>query len=171
VFQNGTGTAFYDSLSRSSKSKNWADFSNNQVHNPLSLSHGSCYDAEVEFLKDRLLLLSTYTNSGKPTTDTSINLKGGSQESGSEFYHLILNYTSFIQYIYPTILGRHMEKGKSFLDFDPIIDKLSANKLDVVYNIAVPNKEHQLELQISLTGLTTSLKWENTDLYKTVFIE
>lgn len=171
VFQNGTGTAFYNSLSRSSKSKNWVDFSNNQVYNPLSLSHGSCYDAEVEFLKDRLLLLSTYTNSGKPTTDTAINLKGGSQESGSEFYHLILNYTSFIQYIYPTILGRHMEKDESFLNFDPIINKLSANKLDVVYNIAVPNKEHQLELQISLTGLTTSLKWENTDLYKTVFIE
>jgi len=34
-------------------------FANNNVINPLSLSHGRCIESEYQFMKDRLLLLGT----------------------------------------------------------------------------------------------------------------
>jgi len=104
LFQNGTPTDFYGLLT-DINDKSWKDFSNNQVYNPLSLSHGSCYDAEVEYLKDRLLMLSSYTNKGKPNSDVSINLSGGSQESGEKQYSFDIKYVSFIQYWYPQFAG------------------------------------------------------------------
>jgi hypothetical protein len=36
-------------------------FSNNNVKNPLSLSHGRCLESEYQFMKDRLILLGTAT--------------------------------------------------------------------------------------------------------------
>ncbi len=169
LFQDGEPTNFYDQLAKINN-KSWKDFSNNQVYNPLSLSHGSCYDAEVEHLKDRLLMLSSYVNKGKPNSDSSINLAGGSQESGEQKYSFSINYVSFIQYWYPQFAGRQISKEISHLNYDPIIDELYSDKLNLVYDLNVPNRTSDLNIEFEQSGLTTGIKWESTDLYKTIQI-
>lgn len=171
LWQKGA-TDFYKALSTSSKSASWIDFSNNQVTHPLSLSHGSCYDAEVEYLRDRILLLSSYTNSGKYASDVKITLTGGSQESGEKQYDIKTEYTSFIQHYYPTINGKQIGKDKSHVNFDPIIDLLSNGiKEPLVYNINVPGETTELSTSFSQSTLTNTPYWESTDLYKTVYIK
>jgi hypothetical protein len=66
------------------------------VQNPVSLSHGSCLEAEVEYLRDRVLLLSTYTNTAKNKTDKGILLNGGSATTQGSEVTIVTDYTSFI---------------------------------------------------------------------------
>ena len=77
LWQDGKKTPFYE-VFEGSGVKSWKDFTNNKVYDPVSLSHGSCLEAEIEYLRDRVLLLSTYTNTAKNSTDTNILLNGGS---------------------------------------------------------------------------------------------
>jgi hypothetical protein len=51
-----TSTAFFNNFNTIGA---WNNFNNNKVLYPVSLSHGSCLEAEIEFLRDRVLLLST----------------------------------------------------------------------------------------------------------------
>ena len=170
LWQDGNPTKFYESL-KNAKSTSWKDFSNNQVKNPLSLSHGSCYDAEVEYLRDRVLMLSSYSGSGKQNTDVYMNLSGGSQESGEKTYTFDTIYTSFIQYIYPQIAGRQISKELSHLKYDSLIDLLYLDNPDLIYNVVTPGKYCDLNISFNQSGLTTSARWESTDLYKTIWIK
>jgi hypothetical protein len=68
----------YNIFASGPNQKSWKDFTNNKVKNPVSLSHGSCLEAEIEYLRDRVLFLSTYTDTAKKSTDVSITLAGGS---------------------------------------------------------------------------------------------
>jgi hypothetical protein len=52
------GTKLYEN----SFGETLAKFANNGVADPLSLSHGSTYEGEIEFLKNRLLLFASLTN-------------------------------------------------------------------------------------------------------------
>ena len=167
-------TEFYTKL-RESDSKNWKDFSNNQVASPLSLSHGSCYDAEAEYLKDRILFLSTYAGGGKTSTDVGIRLGSTSSTSYASQYVVNSDYTSFIQYLYPTICGLQINSEESSLNYDSVIDLVSEDKNDptenLVYNVAVPGNYISINFNEKREGLTTGTKWENTDLYRTVYIK
>jgi hypothetical protein len=53
-------------------------------------------EAEIEYLRDRVLLLSTYTNSAKNQTDTNILLNGGSATTSGREVTISTSYTSFI---------------------------------------------------------------------------
>lgn len=167
LWQKGE-TDFYKAL-RDSSNSNWKDFNNNKVAYPLSLSHGSCYDAEVEYLRDRILLLSSYAGEGKKSTDKYISFSAISSDSTNIFYELNTEYVSFIQYVYPTINGELMSKEVSSMEFDTILNKVY-NKASIVYNIVVPNTENELSSSWSQDGLTTAPTWDSVDLYRTVKI-
>jgi hypothetical protein len=160
---------------RDADNTNWKDFSNNQVASPLSLSHGSCYDAEVEYLKDRVLFLSTYAGGGKASTDVNMSMGSTSSTSYASQYVVNADYTSFIQYIYPTICGLQVNKDVSDLSYDSVIDLVSEDKDDptenLVYNVAVPGRYSTINFNEKREGLTTGTGWENTDLYKTIYIK
>jgi hypothetical protein len=53
-------------------------------------------EAEIEYLRDRVLLLSTYTNSAKNETDIGISLDGGSESTLGREVTISTSYTSFI---------------------------------------------------------------------------
>lgn len=176
LWQDGKGTKFYEVFANSGI-KSWADFSNNKVQDPVSLSHGSCLEAEIEYLRDRVLLLSTYTNNAKNRTDTEILLNGGSATTAGSEVNISTEYTSFIQYIYPLINNIASNKDVTGLDYDPLIDYMSwnteeskYNNIDLVYNIALPNEPIDLSVRFVTSGLTTNQYWTSTDLYRTVKI-
>lgn len=177
LWQDGKGTPFYEVFSGSGV-KSWKDFTNNKVYDPVSLSHGSCLEAEIEYLRDRVLLLSTYTNTAKNSTDTSILLNGGSATTQGSEIVITADYTSFIQYIYPIVNNIPSSKNYTGLDYDPLLDYMSwntdtsnYNNIDLVYNIALPNEPLDLSVKFASSGLTSNSYWTSTDLYRTIHIK
>ena len=170
-------TEFYKSLSNDGNHKSWKDFTNNQVVYPVSLSHGSCLESEVEYLRDRVLLLSTYVNGSKNVTNESISFAGGSAESGNKLVNIETDYTSFISYNYPNIGTGYVQKGNSLLKYDTIIDNLyydsnmDYKKVSLIDGIVIPGEEVTLSLKYDMEALTLASQWSNTDLYKTVCIK
>jgi hypothetical protein len=176
-WQNGAATALYDIFANGPGKSSWKDFNNNKVQNPVSLSHGSCLEAEIEYLRDRSLLLSTYTNKAKNQTDENILLNGGSATTQGSEVTISANYTSFIQYIYPIINNIASSKNTTDLQYDPLLDVMSwnselgrYNNIDLAYNIALPNKPLDLSVKFSTSGLTSNSFWTSTDLYRTIWI-
>ncbi len=177
LWQDGGGTDFYDSFVKSGISS-WADFNNNKVYDPVSLSHGSCLEAEIEYLRDRVLLLSTYVNRAKNYTDTSILLNGGSAVTSGSQINIQTEYTSFIQYIYPIINNIASSKDNTTLQYDHILDYINWDnsnynyiKDPLVYNIALPNEETTLSVNFTSSSLTNNSYWTSTDLYRTINIK
>ena len=177
-WQNGEATTLYTIFAEGPKKSSWKDFNNNKVQNPVSLSHGSCLEAEIEYLRDRVLLLSTYTNKAKNKTDKSILLNGGSATTQGSEVTIATDYTSFVQYIYPIINNIPSSKTYTGLQYDPLLDYMSwntdesdYNKIDLVYNIALPNEPMDISVKFSTSGLTSNSYWTSTDLYRTIWIK
>lgn len=176
MWQDGNPTDFYNVFATSGV-ESWKDFNNNKVYNPVSLSHGSCIEAETEYLRDRVLLLSTYVNDAKNDTGIGIKLNGGSSQTQGKQVTISANYTSFIQYIYPIIADEISSKDTTTLDYDPLLDyikwdatNLEYQPIDLVYNITKPNEEIDVSVTIQVSGLTTDRYWTNTDMYRTINI-
>ena len=177
-WQNGEATTLYTIFAEGPNKSSWKDFNNNKVQNPVSLSHGSCLEAETEYLRDRVLLLSTYTNKAKNKTDKSILLNGGSAVTQGSEVTIAADYTSFIQHIYPIINNIPSSKTYTGLRYDPLLDYMSwntaeseYNKIDLVYNIALPNESMDISVKFSTSGLTSNSYWTSTDLYRTIWIK
>lgn len=177
LWQDGKGTPFYKVFEGSGE-KSWKDFTNNKVYDPVSLSHGSCLEAEIEYLRDRVLLLSTYTNTAKNKTDNSILLNGGSATTQGSEVIISADYTSFIQYIYPIINNIPSAKNYTGMDYDPLLDYMSwntaesdYNNIGLIYNIAMPNEPLDISVKFASSGLTSNSYWTSTDLYRTIRIK
>ena len=177
LWQDGKGTPFYEVFAGSGE-KSWKDFTNNKVYDPVSLSHGSCLEAEIEYLRDRVLLLSTYTNTAKNKTDSSILLNGGSATTQGSEIIISSDYTSFIQYIYPIINNIPSSKNYTGMDYDSLLDYMSWNtekadydNIDLIYNIAMPNEPLDISVKFESSGLTSNSYWTSTDLYRTIYIK
>ena len=93
LFKEGKIHAFSNTLS---------GFANNSVQHPLSLSHGRCIESEYQFMKDRLLLLGTQSNSahGLYGTEWQLSTEGSGGNEGGTQLQGIAEYTD---YIYPTL--------------------------------------------------------------------
>jgi hypothetical protein len=94
LFSNGRLNGFNNTLS---------GFANNNVVNPLSLSHGRCIESEYQFMKDRLLLLGTQSNSGHRLygTEWALSSEGSGGNEGGTTFNAVAQYTD---YLYPTIM-------------------------------------------------------------------
>jgi hypothetical protein len=176
LYQNGEKTPFYTEIAKVG-GKSWQDFNNNKVQDPVSLSHGSCLEAEVEYLRDRVLLLSTYTKTGESKTDTSIKLAGGSALSAGSLANIQTTYTSFIQYVYPLINNINAADNVPMVTYDSILDYIhydsSINdykKCDLVWDMSIPNSATDLNVSFVVSSLTSEYYWTSTDLYRTVWI-
>jgi hypothetical protein len=45
------------------------------------------------------------------------------------------------------------------------------NKIDLAYNIALPNEPMDISVKFSTSGLTSNSYWTSTDLYRTIWIK
>ena len=178
VFLTADGLSDFYKIFENSGNSSWKDFNNNKVKSTLSLSHGSCLESEIEYLRDRVLLLSTYTNSAKNRTNVYIDLDGGSDKSEGRNININTEYTSFIQHIYPLIDNITVNKNTTLVNYDPLLDYVSwnnttydYNKVNLVYNLAQPKEVVDMSAVLTISPLTVKSYWTNTDLYRTINIK
>ena len=76
---------FYNQQLRDNTVSKLSGFGNNNVSTPLSLSHGSCYESEVQFVTDRFKFLGGLTQTLPALRGQFPVNSAGSGSSGSEF--------------------------------------------------------------------------------------
>lgn len=148
-------------------------FNNNSVAYPLSLSHGSCYESEIQFLTDRFKFLNTMCNAGS-TSDNTMSLITGTGASGSTI--TFKGKASYTQYLYPSFgngsksIVQNYENIRGFT-YDSIIPSLydvNTNPNITILEQAVPNNKYDFELLIQQTVTGASIS--QTESYKTIEI-
>ena len=139
LFKEGKINAFSDTLS---------GFANNSVQYPLSLSHGRCIESEYQFMKDRLLLLGTQSNSAHNLygTEWQLSTEGsGGNEGGTDF----IGNAEYTDYLYPTIQFKR-SNGEEYSKLVNLTNKSDINiKYDDVFTYlledpGIPNIISQL---------------------------
>ena len=150
---------------------------NNSVKNPLSLSHGSSYEGEVQFLKDRLLLLATLTNQGSGLQTSNQTLVNKGTGGDDEFLTLTGN-AKYINYFYPNYITATnynllLSDANTIetLSYDSLLDNTylfpSTYDNTLTGSISVPDVVYPIELSGTvLTGTSIS----NSDQYKYIEI-
>lgn len=120
LFSNGRLNGFGDTLS---------GFANNNVVNPLSLSHGRCIESEYQFMKDRLLLLGTQSNSAHRLygTEWALSSEGSGGNEGGTTFNATAEYTD---YLYPTI----MFKRSNGDEYNKLVNLTRAADVNVKYD-------------------------------------
>lgn len=150
---------------------------NNSVKNPLSLSHGSSYEGEVQFLKDRLLLLATLTNQGSGLQTSNQTLVNKGTGGDDEFLTLTGN-AKYINYFYPNYITATnynllLSDANTLetLNYDSLLDNTylfpSTYNNILTGSISIPDVIYPIELSGTvLTGTSIS----NSDQYKYIEI-
>ena len=111
-------------------------FSNNNVKNPLSLSHGRCLESEYQFMKDRLLMLgtSTTTASGLYSSDR-INISTV-DTGGSPYTTTLKGSATYTDYFYPI---KSTTTTSEFIKIGNVSDLSNSSiKPDGVFNNLLP---------------------------------
>ena len=150
---------------------------NNSVKNPLSLSHGSSYEGEVQFLKDRLLLLATLTNQG-PGLQTSNQTLVNKGTGGDDEFLTLTGNAKYINYFYPNYITATnynllLSDANTLetLNYDSLLDNTylfpSTYNNTLTGSISIPDVIYPIELTGTvLTGTSIS----NSDQYKYIEI-
>ena len=126
-------------------------FSNNNVRNPLSLSHGRCLESEYQFMKDRLLLLgtSTLTATGLYSSDR-INVSTVSTGGDTEATTL-KGEATYTDYFYPVRsttgaayqkIGKISSKAETPITFDSVFELILSDPgiPTTIEQLVTPNK-------------------------------
>lgn len=150
-----------------------AKYANNSVSDPLSLSHGSNYEGEIQFLKNRLLLLASLTSTGTGIQKTEQTFSNKGTGDGSAML-TVSGVAKYLDYFYPNyrtsenlslLLSEQNLTGemqydslfKSSTVFPNITDKI------IVQSIAVPGNPYSFSFSgQKLTGVNLS----NIDKYE-----
>lgn len=144
---------FYNQRLRDNTVAKLSGFGNNNVSTPLSLSHGSCYESEVQFVTDRFKFLGGLTQ-------TLASLRGqfpvnsaGSGSSGSEFKFegnaRFIDYAGPGAYIIPSgstpipkQLIQNTKEESLIKNYDLLIENLSSLGIPtILQGIAYPDSK------------------------------
>ena len=120
LFKEGRVNAFGNTLS---------GFANNSVQYPLSLSHGRCIESEYQFMKDRLLLLGTQSNSAHNLYGTEWQLStedSGGNEGGTQ----LVGRAEYTDYFYPNLTF----KRSNVDEYIKLVNLTSRNDVNVNYD-------------------------------------
>ena len=155
LYRNGQLRGFGNTLS---------GFANNNVINPLSLSHGRCIESEYQFMKDRLLLLGTQSNSahGLYGKEWALSSEGSGGNEGGATFSGTVEYTD---YIYPILTYKRSngdEYTKLFnlssdsditINYDKIFKSVENNPgiPTTISQLATPAKEYPINLTVDTT--------------------
>lgn len=133
-------------------SNSLSGFSNNNVRNPLSLSHGRCLESEYQFMKDRLLMLgtSTLTATSLYASDrfnVSTVSTGGNTEAT-----VLKGEASYTDYFYPVRsttdasayqkIGNITSKEGTTIKFDEVFELILSDPgiPTTIQQLVTPNK-------------------------------
>ena len=141
------------------------NFRNNNVRNPLSLSHGRCVESEYQFMKDRLLMLGTSTTTA-PGLYTTNEVSLSTEPTGGSNKSTTFNGTAtFTNYLYPiksvktssgteyTKLGNVTTIDGTPIKFDTVFTKIlqAPGIPTVVSELVTPDKEFGVRCDIGTT--------------------
>ena len=174
-YSNGDKNSGYDSIQ---------GFANNSVPYPLSLSHGSCIESEVQFMTDRIKMLGSMTRTA-PGLRKNVAISGTDSGGSSSTYTIKMD-ALFQNYIAPGIainksggteyqymLNHTSNKNsegdsyKHYLNYDSLLNSLSGVPV-TLNNFAYPNHTYKL-ISPSLTS-NISNNILDVDTYKEVKI-
>lgn len=152
-----------------------ASYANNSVSDPLSLSHGSNYEGEIQFLRNRLLLLASLTSTAVKIQSTEQSFANTGTGDGSATLTVSGN-AKYLDYFYPNyrtsenlslLLSEQNEDGEEGgMDYDnlfasPAVFPNATDKI-IVQSLAVPGKAYPFTFSgQKLTGVNLS----NIDKY------
>lgn len=149
-----------------------AKYANNSVSDPLSLSHGSNYEGEIQFLRNRLLLLASLTNtaSGIQKSEQTFANKGTGDGSVTL---TVSGKAKYLDYFYPnyrtsenlSLLLREQNYNNEViydsLFANPTVFPNASDKI-IVQSLAVPDNVYSFTFSgQKLTGVNLS----NIDKY------
>ena len=174
-YSNGDKNSGYDSIQ---------GFANNSVPYPLSLSHGSCLESEVQFMTDRIKMLGSMTRTA-PGLRKNVAISGTDSGGSSSAYTIKMD-ALFQNYISPGIainksggteyqyMLNHTSNKNSegdsyqhYLNYDSLLNSLSGVPV-TLNNFAYPNHTYKL-ISPSLTS-NISNNILDVDTYKEVKI-
>ena len=155
LFKEGKIHAFTNTLS---------GFANNSVQHPLSLSHGRCIESEYQFMKDRLLLLGTQSNSahGLYGAEWQLSTEGSGGNEGGTQLQGVAEYTD---YIYPNL----QFKRSNGEEYSKLVNLTSRDDITIPYDdvftyileypgipttlsqLVTPGKEYRIEASVDTT--------------------
>ena len=151
-----------------------AKYANNSVSDPLSLSHGSNYEGEIQFLKNRLLLLASLTSTASGIQSTEQSFANTGTGDGSVTLTVSGN-AKYLDYFYPNyrtsenlslLLSEQNPDGVDGVDYDDLFSNPSvfpnASDKIIVQSLAIPGKAYPFTFSgQKLTGVNLS----NIDKY------
>ena len=157
------------------------EFRNNNVRNPLSLSHGRCLESEYQFMKDRLIMLgtSTTTASGLYTTNEislSTEATGGSNKTTN--FEAVATFTD---YLYPvksvktsgspeyTKIGNITDPEQTSIVYDNVFTKILPvpSIPTVISQLVTPEQDFTISCDI---GTTMGAYLSAGDKYKSLLV-
>lgn len=138
------------------------EFRNNNVKNPLSLSHGRCLESEYQFIKDRLTMLGTMTTTATglyTSNEVSLSTSG---TGGSNEIITFEGTATFTDYFYPIKssktsgvseyikIGNITNKSQTPIKFDEIFEQiLEAPSIpNTIKQLVTPDYEFDLSCEI-----------------------
>lgn len=151
------------------------NYVNNSVPNPLSLSHGSNYEGEVQFLKNRLLMLASLTNVA-PNFNTPASEIANAGTDSTVMVEVSGN-AKYLDYFYPNyntggtlnllLSEQNKDEAEGGIDYDDLFANTNVfpNSTDkiIVQSLAVPGNMYNFTLSGQvLTGITLA----NSDKYE-----
>lgn len=141
------------------------EFRNNNVQNPLSLSHGRCLESEYQFMKDRLVMLGTATTTATGLyTANEISLSTESTGGNNKTTTFDADAT-FTDYLYPiksvktsgvpeyTKIGRISNKNATSIIFDDVFNYIldAPHIPTVISELVTPDREFKISCDIGTT--------------------
>ena len=144
---------FYNQGLRDNTVAKLSGFGNNNVSTPLSLSHGSCYESEVQFVTDRFKFLGGLTQTLAPLRGQFPVNSAGSGSSGSTFKFegnaRFIDYAGPGAYIIPSgstpipkQLIQNTKEESLIKNYDLLIENLSSLGIPtILQGIAYPDSK------------------------------
>lgn len=144
---------FYNQRLRDNTISKLSGFGNNNVSTPLSLSHGSCYESEVQFVTDRFKFLGGLTQTLAPLRGQFPVNSAGSGSSGSKFKFegnaRFIDYAGPGAYIIPSgstpipkQLIQNTKEESLIKNYDLLIENLSSLGIPtILQGIAYPDSK------------------------------
>ena len=144
---------FYNQQLRDNTVSKLSGFGNNNVSTPLSLSHGSCYESEVQFVTDRFKFLGGLTQTLPALRGQFPINSAGSGSSGSKFKFegnaRFIDYAGPGAYIIPSgstpipkQLIQNTKEESLIKNYDLLIENLSSLGIPtILQGIAYPDSK------------------------------
>lgn len=157
------------------------EFRNNNVRNPLSLSHGRCVESEYQFMKDRLIMLGTSTTTGAGLYTTNEFSLSTEATGGSNKTTTFTADATFTDYLYPvksvktsgapeyTKIGNITSLTQTSVTIDDVFAKIlgSDNIPSVIKELVTPDMSFTVSCDI---GTTMGAYLSASDKYKSLTV-